>query len=226
MDEEQNNYVDDDSGNELHGVATPTTKVRRGKFTRGRYFSSSTTDDITIPKSPIMDFGQNSFSFSGWLKAEDYRYPHTAFSARQGFGCYFAPGRPGFTAGWEIGHGHSAGNTFTKICIRDEAQQVVDKAIQHNAEFQGAALLNKWTHFAVVFNRSGDAKRAYLYINGKKQDDFADISNVKGSINNDKPLNFGRLYGWKTKGTIDDYRMYNIALSKEEVKVIFEDHRV
>jgi len=223
MDEQEKNNVDDDSGNELHGMATSTTKVSRGKFTRGRYFSS-TSDNIIVPKSPLMDFGSNSFSFAGWIKAENYTYPHTAVSARQGFGCYFKPGRPGFTAGWEIGHGHSVGNDKTSICIRDDSQNYVFKYIKHDAGFQGAALLNKWAHFTIAFDRH--AQRVYLYINGKKQDDYADISKVKGSINNDKPLNFGTLYGWKTKGTIDDYRMYNIALKSEEVAVIFENHRL
>ncbi|XP_066920291.1 uncharacterized protein [Clytia hemisphaerica] len=223
MNEEQSSYVDDDSGHELHGVAYRTS-IRRGKFTRARYFPSSTSSNIVVPKRSPMNFGRKSFSFAGWLKAEDYAYPHTGFSARQGFGCYFAPGRLGFTPGWDIGHGHSASNDYTYICIRDEHQQFVHQRIRHNAGSTGAALLNKWTHYAVVFDR--DAQRVYLYINGKKQDDYADISKVKGSIDNKKPLNFGTLYGWKTKGTMDDYRMYNIALDNQEVQVIYEDHRV
>ena len=41
MDEENGNYVDDDSGNEMHGAASTDVVTARGKFTRGRYFDSN-----------------------------------------------------------------------------------------------------------------------------------------------------------------------------------------
>ena len=33
-----------------------------------------------------------------------------------------------------------------------------------------------------------------------------------------------QLYGWKTKGTLDEYRLYNKALDKFEVAAIYKNH--
>jgi len=221
MDEDTNHFVDDDSGYELHGTSSGAA-IARGKFSRGRYFSGS-GGNIVIPHKQAMDFGLDSFSFTGWIKINDYKYPLTTFAVRQGYGCYYAIGRPGFTPGWDIAHGlPGATNDYTSICIRDEYKKFVFKSIKHDQP--GATLLGKWTHYAVVFNRI--AKRIFLYINGKRQKASIDITDVRGNINNNKPLNFGTLYGWKTKGTIDDYRMYNIALNDDEIDTIFNDHKV
>ena len=90
MDEENGNYVDDDSGNEMHGVASTDVVTARGKSTRGRYFDSKGL--INIPHRPVMELMKTSFTFSGWIKIQNYTYPLTTFAVIQGFGCYFPPG--------------------------------------------------------------------------------------------------------------------------------------
>lgn len=50
-----------------------------------------------------------------------------------------------------------------------------------------------------------------------------DISNITADIVNDKLLSIGGLYGWKTKGFIDGYRIYNKALLDMEVMLIYKD---
>ena len=76
----------------------------------------------------------------------------------------------------------------------------------------------------VVFNRFNGT--TFIYINGPKQNQFIDISAITGVINNDQPLRFGYVYSWKTKGFLDDYKMYNKALIDNEVPIIYNDHRV
>ena len=76
----------------------------------------------------------------------------------------------------------------------------------------------------VVFSRLH--KKIFVYVNSKKQDPFIDISAVTGDINNNQPLLFGSLYGWKTKGFVDDYRLYHKALTDTEVLAICTDNRV
>ena len=66
----------------------------------------------------------------------------------------------------------------------------------------------------------------FAYINGKKQSNTLDISAVQGSVDNTKALEFGTLYGWKTKGTLDEYRVYNTALDEYEVAAIYKNHLV
>ena len=220
MDEATDNIVHDDSGNELHSTPTTATTAN-GKFTRSLYFNGG--GGVTIPHNSIMNVGTGSFSFTGWVKINDYKSDHmTDFAVRQGYGCYFLPGRPGFTAGWEIGHGHYA--DVTNVCIRDHLKKVARKYIKHDKEFSSQRLVNKWTHYAVVFDRN--TKRANLYINGVCQSDFMDIKTVSGSVNNDQPFTFGGMYGWRTKGNIEEYRFYRGALTQNDVKIIFQDHTV
>jgi len=60
-----------------------------------------------------------------------------------------------------------------------------------------------YVHYVVVFDRV-QQKKVFVYINVKKQSNRLDISPVQGSVDNDKALEFGALYGWKTKGTLDE----------------------
>ena len=91
--------------------------------------------------------------------------------------------------------------------------------------YQPAQMLGKWVHYAVVFDRD-QQKKVFVYVNGKMQSNSLDISAVQGSVDNNKPLEIGQLYGWKTKGTLDEYRLYNKALDKFEVATIYKNHLV
>ena len=220
MDEQTGNEVADDSGYENHGLASgPVPKL--SKFSRGRYFDSSGV--ISVPDSSILNFGLSSFTVVGWAKILDVKYPLTTFAVRKGFGCYFGPGRPGWVPGWETGHGYRASGL--DVCIRDKEDRMVRKAIAFDYGYQPGQLLGQWAHYAVVFDRK-QQKKVFVYINGKKQSSSLDISTVKGSVDNDKALEFGTLYNWKTKGTLDDYRVYNQALDEFEVATIYKNHLV
>jgi hypothetical protein len=81
-------------------------------------------------------------------------------------------------------------------------------------------LLGKWTHYAFVFDRV--AGRVFAYINGQVQADIMDISNVVGSVNNGEQFTIGTLYGWKTDGQLDEYRMYNRAIDGAEVSMVYK----
>lgn len=218
MDEQTGNKVADDSGNENHGSAigpVPTLS----KFTRGRYFNSDGI--ISIPNNNVLNFGISSFSVTGWLKILDVAYPRTTFAVKKGHGCYFGPGRQGWVPGWETAHGYKANGL--RVCIRDKENRKVDKTIVFDDGYQPAQLIGKWTHYVVVFDRE-QQKKVFTYINGKKQSNSLDISPVQGSVDNDKALEFGVLYGWKTKGTLDEYRIYKRALNEYEVTAVFRNH--
>lgn len=220
MDEETGNNVDDDSGHEHHGTASGGPVPSRGKFSRGRRFKSSGV--ILIPNSPKINFGQASFTMSGWLKILDVTYPLTTFAVRKGFGCYFGQGRKGWNPGWELGHGYRS--TGLNVCIRDNLNKMANTHVTFDDAYQPTKMLRKWVHYACVFDRQAGKLR--VYVNGKKQRQQADISHVKGSVNNNRNLEFGTLYGWKTKGTMDEYRLYNYALQDDEVKTIYLNHKV
>lgn len=221
MDEQTGNAVDDDSGHENHATASGGPVPTRGKFTRGRYFNSAGV--ITVPHSPGIDFGHSSFSVSGWIKVLDVTYPRTTFAVRKGYGCYFKPGRKGWFPGWEISHGYNANGN--RVCIRDHKNNGIGNVfVTHDDGYKPHQLIGKWVHYAYAFDRS--AKKIRVYVNGKKQTNQVDISKITGSVSNNKNLEFGLLYGWKTKGTLDEYRLYNYALNDMEVKQLYLDHRV
>lgn len=218
MDEQTGNEVADDSGYENHGSASgPAPKL--SKFSRGRYFDSSGI--ISVPDSSSLNFGLSSFTVVGWLKILDVTYPLTTFAVKKGNGCYFRAGRLGWVSGWETGHVYRADGL--DVCIRDKENRMARKGIVFDHGYQPGQLLGQWVHHAVVFDRK-QQKRVFVFINGKKQSSTLDISAVKGSVDNNKVLEFGTLYGWKTKGTLDEYRVYNQALDEFEVAAIYKNH--
>ena len=220
MDEQTGNEIADDSGYENHGSASGVVP-KLSKFSRGRYFDSDGL--ITVPAVAILNFGVSSFSVTGWIKFLDVQYPRTTFAVKKGFGCYFGAGRDGWVPGWETAHGYHASGL--RVCIRDKENRMVDQTVTFDVGYQPAQLLGQWIHYAVVFDRDMQ-KKVSIYVNGKKQSNTLDISTVQGSVDNNKVLEFGQLYGWKTKGTLDEYRVYNTALDENEVAAIFKNHLV
>ena len=223
MDEQTGNEVADDSGHENHGSASGAVS-KLSKFSRGRFFNGN-SGQITILNAANLNFGYSSFTVVGWAKILDDSYPLTTFAVRKGYGCYFEPGRLGWKPGWETGHGPQATYKGLRICIRDKQNKLVDKSIVFDGGYQPAQMLGKWVHYAVVFDRD-QQKKVFVYVNGKMQSNSLDISAVQGSVDNSRPLEFGQLYGWKTKGTLDEYRLYNKALDKFEVAAIYKNHLV
>ena len=217
MDEESGNVLTDSSGNENHG--TTNGAVADGRFCRGQAFVESGSQGISIPSPadhPTLEFGTGSFSVMGWAKFDDYTYPRTSFVAKNGHGCYFGDGRDGWVPGWEIGHGFREGGS--DVCIRDSDNNKARSALQYNAGSRPADLLGSWAHYAFVFDR--ESHRVFVYINGVQQTDTLDISAVTGSVNNDQPFTIGTLYGWKTEGQLDEYRMYNRAVDSAQIAEI------
>ena len=212
MDDVAEKYVDDDSGKEMHGTAE-SSAVTRGKFTHTQYFHSG--GKIEIPRNDVMNLSKSDFSFCGWIQTESHLYPATIFGVQNALECYFKSGSAGSTPGWDIGH--SFYDTGTRFCIRDDL-------INHNDGFRNSRLLGKWTDYVVVFNRLNG--KIFLYINSQKQNQFIGISAITGVINNNQPLLIGYVYGWKTTGFLDDYKMYNKTLTDTEVAIIYNDHRV
>jgi len=150
MDDTVTSNVVDDSGSELHGTVSSFTSSP-GKFSRSVVFNGHTTGPITITNSPKLHFGKNSFSFTAWIKNNDYTYPKTSLAVKQGNGCYLKRNQQGFIPGWDIGHGFTT--DATPVCIRDNLKNHMWVKIKHNPNFTHAKLRGQWTHYAVVFKR-------------------------------------------------------------------------
>jgi len=210
MDEQTGNEVADDSGFENHGMASGAIP-KLSKFSRGRYFNSDGI--IRIPSSPSLNFGVSSFSVSGWQKTLSVTYPLTTFAVKKGYKCHEVNGTPG----WDTGHSYKSDGL--NVCILDNKNKRVDDAIVFDDGYRPAQLIGQWVHYVVVFDRNQN--KVFVYVNGKKQSNWVDISLVKGSVDNVNSLEFGRLHGWKTKGTLDDYRVFSKALDANDVNAIY-----
>jgi len=213
MDEQTGNEVADNSGNENHGSATSAVPSL-SKFSRGRYFNSDGI--ISIPNSRSLNFGVSSFSVTGWLKTLSLTYPLTTFAVKKGHECHGKESDK-WVPGWDTGHNYKSNGL--NVCIRDKENNKVDGAIVFDDGYQPAQLIGQWVHYVVVFDRN--QHKVFVYVNGKKQQNWLDISLLKGSVDNDNPLEFGRLYGWKTKGTLDDYRLFSKALNANDINAIY-----
>ena len=192
--------------------------------------SDAVADDgpqgISIASGPSLEFGMGSFSVMGWAKFEDYTYPRTSFVAKNGHGCYFHRAdehesgveRAGWNPGWEIGHGYVEAGA--NVCIRDGDNNKFRSNIEYDVGSKPSDLLGRWAHYAFVFDRDVENK-VFVHIDGVRQQHSLDISGVPGSVDNGESFTIGTLYGWKTDGTLDEYRMYNRALSEGEVRQVY-----
>merc|ERR550534_370940 len=207
MDEQSGNEVADNSGYENHGTASGP-KPTLSKFTRGRYFNSDGI--ITVPNSALLNFDVSSFSVCGWLKILDVTYPRSTFGVKKGYEC-------SLEAGWDIGHRYNSYGL--NVCIRDKNNKKANGAIVFDDGQKPGQLIGQWVHYVVVFDRK--QQKVFVYVNGTKQSTWLDISKVTGSIDNDRSLEFGKIHGWTTNGTIDEYRLYRKALDSNEVNAIY-----
>jgi hypothetical protein len=200
--------------------------IADGKFCRGRDFTEDGPQGVSVPTAPSLEFGSGSFSVTGWARHRNYTYPRTGFVAKNGHGCYFHKAeehesgveRVGWNPGWEVGHGYIP--TGANVCIRDSDNNKARANLDFDAGSQPQDLLGQWVHYAFVFDRTLD-HRVYAYVNGARQANSLDISGVPGSVDNGEAFTIGTLYGWKTDGTLDDYRLYARAVSAAEVAALY-----
>ncbi len=165
--------------------------------------------NVSIPNNNSFVF--NSFTISMWANYRDYTYPKT-FGALQKSNKSYVSGN----IGWDFGHGYKA--TGVDVCLNDGIN-MKRTTLVFDSEYYPVNLLNKWTHIVFVVNR--DTDRVIAYINGVKQTNEVDISNITGSLSNTNNLVIGGLYGWQTDGSLDDIRIYNRALNDYEITSLY-----
>ncbi|MEJ7709066.1 MAG: LamG domain-containing protein [Pyrinomonadaceae bacterium] len=79
--------------------------------------------------------------------------------------------------------------------------------------------LGDWHHIALTHDGSGKASGIKLFVNGKPFDLEVVQDNLMGSFKTTAELGLGsKQYGKAYKGNVDDLRIYNRALSSEEIE--------
>jgi len=156
--------------------------------------------DVGDPPDGSLDFGTGDFTLSVWFK--------TLMTAPGFFVCKRAKG---YYAGYDF-YIESDGKVFARIA---DGGSVPDA--------RTAAGFNDglWHHAAAVYDRDGVIR---VYIDGLSKATSMGISSI-GSVNNGEPFTIGDRndpgHHYYFKGSIDDVRIYDGALSSEGVYEIY-----
>ncbi|MBT6994115.1 MAG: PKD domain-containing protein [Candidatus Cloacimonetes bacterium] len=197
-----NGNANDESGNNLHGTVTNAVlDTDRKGFPDSAYRFDGNGDYILVNDNSLLSFPSNVFSISFWVN------PDPA-SSSIGVLCKREFNQP-YSAKWEYCL-HGSGTTANLVCWNNHGTCGV---------YGGNSMLytpDIWDHYA--YAADGDSLR--FYKNGVKMETKA--RNYSCSMSDqDGQLAFGVSGAWNQSlwlnGKLDEIRIYNRALSEEEV---------
>lgn len=192
----------DDSGLGHTGTVYGATYTNSG--ISGGAYAFNGGEYITSPSSTNFDFGSGNFTWAAWLKLSP-EVDVYGTDVRRIFSRGFVEGGNGEgTWSWGIGHIYSWGSGI-RLNLFYRSGGFYD-VISDELSVSGG----EWCHVAVV--RDGSTVTFYLNANA------VGGGWMSGTLSNDEPLQIGwRLYGEYFQGDMDEIRIYNRALSQEEV---------
>jgi len=189
------------------GIGTEDEFVDDGKI-NGALTFNGTSDRIIVPDTPDLNFGTGDFSITFWMK--------TQASGTMRLVSKRGSGTP--NVGYEIYV--TDGQPSVGFYISDDTTYVHTPAIGATDIRDGS-----WHHIVVSFDRGNNVA---AYIDGNIEGAKA-ISSIQGSVTSpidlyigDSSLNPGTSY---FKGSIDDVRIYNKALTSDEVTRLYNSGR-
>jgi hypothetical protein len=194
--------IKDRSGNANHGDATnmSSVSVAPGRIGQALRFDG-TDDDISIADAPVLDFGAGAaFSYAGWfnLDAVNGNEPLVMKSANdisQGYGLFI----------------HTT--DLFNIMLNDATDDCSDY-VDLNTTLTGA-----WHHYVWSVDTSHISR---LYVDGSLR--LTTDCSVSGDLSNADDLYLGWMYSGTSQyfsGKQDDVRIYNRALSANEVTQLY-----
>jgi len=205
LDERAGEVATDDSGNDLHGqVLAAWVESPSGSA----LVSDGTGAGIVkVQVPPEQRFGTGSWSFSAWLKPEQFSIDDPQNQRRVfAFGVYpdaylvidlFSTGRPGYY-----------------FCYRDQAGAIVSTG----GSAASGLSLGEWAHVALACDR--DRAQVTVYVNGYRQGSTAISPDFAGDFSLGGLLTLGS--GWHNYwGLMDEVRIYRRALTRDDVKAEF-----
>jgi hypothetical protein len=161
--------------------------------------------------TPCVNLGLN-FTICFWVKNTDLVYPRTCIAIKQSSGSPYSVGEA--NKGWDIGHGQNGNSVQVTLNDGVISQRLT---ITPPAGFGPLALLNTWYNASYVIDY--DNKLVSYYVNGELMGTKA-IFDSMGDYSTNKNFYFGNLYGWHFYGELNDFRIYDEALSAEEIRNI------
>ncbi|MCP4814328.1 MAG: hypothetical protein GY888_17605, partial [Planctomycetaceae bacterium] len=199
-----NGNANDESGNGNNGTVNGASLVTdRGGRTNSAYSFDGTDDFIEIADSPELNFAE-SMSISFWLKPDSWGER--------------ADDTPGIISkmldnnseGYVIYHDGNYKEKLNFRSVGDDYNVTGSKAVS-----------GQWDHWTV----SCDAGRVTWYRNGTEDAAYNDVNT---DLSNSASLFLGYTERWRSwgfpayfSGAMDDVRIYNRALSEEEVTAVY-----
>jgi len=166
------------------------------------YFSG---DDYLL--GPAIDLG-NEGTFSFWVKVSEITGSHVIFS--EGFACNSCANHYGLrieNSGGKLTYGFRADNDYNFWF----------------GEFSDPVSTNEWLHIIMSFDAEADI--AKFYINSELVHSGAHGNTMSSSYNSSRKLHIGTYNDALTnyfKGYIQDFRVYDRALTEKEAEVIYK----
>lgn len=179
----------------ISGGVTPVM----GKIGQGMNFGGASTDYISIPHST--DFDVSALTLAMWVKT-----PSTPFCSSGASSCYRGVfSKQGATRDYNFYLHSSNGQQADRLHLSSTG------AFGASAHTVPTFASDTWYHVAVTISTSGYFR---YYIDGNQ---VATYSGTSANANSNYPIWIGRADNY-WKGGIDDVRVYNRALSPEEVR--------
>lgn len=219
--------VRDRSGNGNHGDALGGMTTRSNmQGMLGQAMGFDGTDDyISIPDTAALTFGNGTadqpLSLSAWVYYSDTRdgdffpviskYNDSTFDGEYAFGVT------------ESGFIGTAGVDQLQVMLLDDGATV-----RIRAESIAAVPRNEWVHIVATYDGSGDDPGLNLYLNGSIMAVDRDEQNDYVAMDNEaSPLTIGAYLSGDSfddygMGKVDDARIYNRALSADEVRRLYD----
>ncbi len=209
--EDQGDRAVDSSGNNNDGVYVNST-VTPARFGRALKLSGGNDSHVSIPATESLGKFSDKITVTAWVLPAALPTDYRVVVSRQ-IGTLLHPDQ------FYLGFGPADGSIHFKWHLGT----IENGTVNDGAIYTGTPVSGRWIHMAGVYN--GKAMR--LYVDGVK------IGNRKqtGKIQvDDNPVTIGaeengtesRIVDGEFNGQIDEVRIYNRALSGNEIKAIFE----
>lgn len=204
-----NDAVGDNDGTANGNVMLTTD--RNGNSNSAYYFDGD-GDYIQCVSPGVLGTAARTISF--WAKADDLNTMYNDFTLLQPIIVYGGPP-----------YGDNAGQRFEVALVTGEL--ICDIANSLLGKKSTAIVNDVWNFYTVVFIGGGQLDGVQYYVNGSLITEIGQNYRSSYSINtqSDNPIYFGSLFGSEYeddfKGTIDEVRMYDRALTAAEVKGLY-----
>lgn len=198
---------DEIGSNNGTAVNTPTFSAANGVVGNGAGLNG-TDEYVSVPDSDSLSFADDPFSISVWIKMVD-------------------------ATGFRIAYKSDITANYYEYALSTDGSDVLfftlfDDVGAHRISRNSSTMTgyqNAWVHIVATYDGSTASSGLHVYINGSLSDGTTAPTGTYVAMHNQPiPLTIGRvvytdpLYA---NGAIDEVRIYNVALTADEIKQLY-----